>query len=75
MTDNLIFGYKWEDIQQAQQGEALSKIVPLAAAMAKDDICTEKDLELVETIGIAGIKEKGFFGVLDRLQRAGIIES
>ena len=73
MSD-LIFGYTWEQIQKAQQNGVLGEIVPIQAQMAKDDICTKKDLELFEKYGIKGLIEKQFYGVLDRLQRAGIYD-
>jgi hypothetical protein len=71
MSD-LIFGYTWDQIQAAQQGESLGQIVPLQAKMAKDDICTANDLELLEKHGIDGLIKKQFHGVLDRLERAGV---
>lgn len=70
--NDLIFGYTWEQIQAAQQGKSLHQVVPLQAQMAKDDICTKTDLELLEKHGIDGLIEKKFYGVLDRLQQAGI---
>ena len=71
--DDLIFGYTWEQIQAAQQGKALQCVVPLAAMAAKDDICTKRDLDLFIEHGEKGLKEKKLFGVIDRLERAGIL--
>ena len=72
-SNNLIFGYTWEQIQKAQQGEVLGQIVPLATKAAKDDICTRGDLELFEKYGEEGLKAMQFDGVIDRLTRAGVI--
>ena len=73
-VSDLIFGYTWEEIQAAQQGESLGKVVPLQAKMAKDDICTKNDLELLEKHGIGGLIERKFYGTLDRLQQAGVYD-
>lgn len=70
----LIFGYTWEEINKAQQGGVLGQILPLQARMAKDDICTNDDLKLLEEHGINGLIEKQFHGVLGRLQRAGVYD-
>ena len=71
--NNLIFGYSWEQLQAAQQGEVLRQVLPLAAKAAKDDICTEKDMDLFIEHGEAGLKEMQSYGTIDRLTRAGII--
>jgi len=69
MTD-LIFGYEWEEIKLAQQGKPLGrKILSLTNNI---DICKKSDLVLLEKHGIEGLKKMQFYGVLDRLQRAGI---
>ena len=70
----LIFGYTWAEIERAQQDGVLRQILPLQAQMAKDDICSNDDLKLLEEHGIDGLIEKQFHGVLDRLQRAGVYD-
>ena len=72
---DLIFGYTWEEIQRAQQGGQLRQILPLEAAMAKDDICSAEDLSLFQEHGKNGLITLGYFGTLDRLKRAGIIKN
>ena len=70
----LIFGYTWEQIQNAQQGKALGQTLPAIVDKAgKDDICSRDDLDLFEKHGESGLKEKQFFGVIDRLTQAGVI--
>ena len=69
MTDR-IFGHTWEDIQRAQSGGSLHKpLVPQPKPTASD-----ADLALLAEIGLAGLKQKGLFGVIDRLKTSGHIE-
>ena len=70
---NLIFGYTFEEIQAAQQGMPLTRALPLAAQVAKEALCTSEDMDLFNKHGETGLKEKQFYGVIDRLVRAGII--
>ncbi len=61
-----IFGYSWEQIQAAQQGKPLiSK--PLTKTMS---LCTQDDIDLLVKYGPQKLRDMGFYGVIDRLQRA-----
>ena len=63
----IIFGYTWEEIKNAQQGKPLGKPVKNYY-----NICTEDDIKLFIQYGEQGLRDIGFYGVLDRLQRAEI---
>jgi hypothetical protein len=69
MSD-LIFGYTWEQIQRAQQGGRLSDPIPPVDPNAP--ILKDGDLDLLEKHGMEGLEEMEFYGVIDRLKRAGI---
>ena len=73
--NDLIFGYTWEQLQAAQQGEVLRQVLPLAAKAAKDDICTKKDMDLFIEHGETELKEMQSYGTIGRLTRAGIISA
>ena len=68
--NKLIFGYTWEQIQKAQQGGTLQSFVPFDIPQI---VCTKEDIALFEEYGESGLKEKQFYGVIDRLAKAGII--
>jgi len=71
-----IFGYGWDDIQRAQQGGSLSRKVdtsrPMDSDMTPDRL--RADEALLNEHGVDGLKAKEFFGVLDRLKRAGLLD-
>lgn len=60
-----IFGYTWEEIKRAQQGGALARRIP--AGIYKP-LATDGDWELLERYGEAELRNRGYFGVLDRLE-------
>ena len=60
-----IFGYTWDEIKRAQQGGALARRIP--AGIYKQ-LATEGDWELLERYGEAELRNRGYFGVLDRLE-------
>ena len=68
-----IFGYSFEDIQRAQQGGRLSRPVDTTKP-ATTDHSFVKGQELLDAHGLDGLKAMGYFGVIDRLQRAGLIQ-
>lgn len=70
MSQDLIFGYTWEEIQRAQNGGRLQKTI---CTPVSNDPAIKSDLALLEKHGIDGLKSMQFFGVIDRLQRAGMI--
>ena len=74
MTNDLIFGYTWEQIQRCQQGGALSELCGRHAIGAKDDICKDGDIEALDEHGAEGLRAKGLFGIIDRLTRSGLME-
>lgn len=69
-----IFGYTFDEISAAQQkrgrlGHAIDTTKPAADDMHR----LEADRALLSEHGADGLRERGFFGVLDRLTRAGLI--
>ena len=60
-----IFGYTWDEIKRAQQGGALARRIP--AGICKQ-LATEGDWELLERYGEAELRNRHYFGVLDRLE-------
>ena len=68
---NDIFGYSWADIQRAQQGGSLGR--PIVPSSADDLQRLDLDRALLAEHGADGLKALGFFGCIDRLQRAGDI--
>lgn len=65
-----IFGRDWKQIQSAQQGGSLD--IPVRH---EDDIVKYRkaDLNLLKKYGTDGLRKMEYFGVLDRLKRAGMI--
>jgi hypothetical protein len=65
-----VFGYEWQDICRMQQG-----LPPLEIPDPKrvKEICTQRDLDLLFKYGERGLKERGFHGIVDRLQRSGVL--
>jgi len=68
-----ILGYPWDQIQRAQRGGRLADAVDTSKPPAPDPV-TQADRDLLAKHGADGLKTAGFFGTLDRLTRAGIIE-
>lgn len=67
-----IFGYSFEDIQRAQQKKGrLQKTVDLSVPVTH--ALMPGDMELLEKHGIDGLRAMQFFGVVDRLERNGIV--
>jgi hypothetical protein len=64
MSNDNIFGYSWSDIQRAQQGGRLSR--PIDTSKQSPDY-TESDRALLAEHGEQGLRDMGYFGVLDRL--------
>lgn len=65
-----IFGYEWEDIRRMQQGLPPMEM-PEPKVVTK--ICTQRDLDMLFKYGDRGLKERGYNGIIDRLQRAGVL--
>lgn len=69
---NSIFGYTFQEIERAQQGHRLGRAIDVSTP-PKIDGDLAKDRELLDAHGLDGLKAKGFFGTIDRLQRAGLV--
>ena len=70
MNDS-IFGYSFEDIRRAQQGGRLCRAIDLhnpAISQASDS-----DRALLAEHGAQGLRDRGFFGTIDRLETAGLM--
>jgi len=65
-----IFGYTWESIQARQQGTYKPELVPNTITKPQ---ATEEDIKQLKTIGLSGLKTKGFFGIIDRLTNSNLI--
>lgn len=63
-----IFGRSWNEIQVMQQGGPARKVDFGPAPEA-----TAGDRALLAEYGVAGLKAKGFWGVIDRLTTSGLI--
>ena len=74
MTD-LIFGYTWEEIQAAQQGKPLTHVPPGKTEGANAGPSLPGDIDLLTRLGLKELETRGYFGVIDRLARAGIINA
>lgn len=72
MKENLIFGYSWDAIKEAQKGKGLGRTVSYEQPK---EILMDGDMELFEDFGLEGLKERQFYGVIDRLTRAGVLSS
>lgn len=65
-----IFGHDWADIQRAQQGGQLHRPV---VRRNEPETLLPGDVDLLEKHGAAGLHSLQFFGVIDRLRRAGLL--
>ena len=66
-----IFGYSFEAISRAQQGNALTT-ERLSGTVVKP-IATSADIEALKTHGLDWLTDNQKFGTLDRLKTAGLI--
>lgn len=60
-----IFGYKWEEIKQAQQGGSLARRLPPGL---HKPLATPGDWELLSRYGEDELRNRAYYGVLDRLE-------
>ncbi len=66
-----IFGYSFDDIKRAQQGGRLCRAIDLnAPAMMQ---VSDSDRALLAEHGVQGLRDRGFFGTIDRLETAGLM--
>jgi len=66
----LILGRTWDDIQKMQRKEYVDNKV----RQQPIPVATEDDIKQLKEIGLDGLKEKQFYGVIDRLQNSKIIQ-
>jgi len=67
MSDS-IFGYSWEAIQRAQRGGRLQDRIDTSKPIAHD--VTDSDRALLAKHGsIQALKDAGFYGSADKLER------
>lgn len=65
MTEDLIFGRTWEEIQAMQNGTYKPRTVDMSKSGKREP--TERDRALLAEHGVAGLLEKKFLGTLDAL--------
>ena len=73
MSYDKIFGYDWEDIQKAQQKEPWRKSIDLSKSPTTNVDHLEADKALLLQHGEEKLRSMGFYGVIDRLERAGFL--
>ena len=73
MTD--ILGYTFDEILKAQQGERLGRAIDTSKPEPFDPVQERADLKLLVGCGEAKLRELGYFGVIDRLERGGYLSS
>lgn len=67
----LIFGKTWEEIRAIQQKTFTANTIKPGPM----PVATSQDIDLLKEYGIDGLREKQFFGVIDRLQNSEIIKN
>lgn len=73
---NDFFGHTWTEIQEMQQGKWKPKVIDVAKPSTEgEEAHLESDLAMLAEHGEEGLRDKGFFGVLGRLERAGKLVS
>ena len=71
MIDNLIFGYTFDEISLAQQGGRLGRVIDASKPVTDDSAMEESDLALLAQYGEQKLRDMGYMGVIDRLERGG----
>ncbi len=66
-----IFGYSFDDIKRAQQGGRLCRAIDLNAPAMMQVI--DSDRALLAEHGSQGLRDRGFFGTIERLEAAGLM--
>lgn len=66
-----IFGYSFEDISRAQQGGRLCRAIDLNNPTTNQ--VRDGDRALLAEHGAQGLRDRGFFGTIDRLETAGLM--
>lgn len=65
-----IFGYTWDEIKLAQQCGVLGRTI---SGEINKPLATDDDREMLERYGEAELRNRGYFGVLDRLKNSQLI--
>ena len=73
--NNEIFGYTFEEIRCAQQRGRLGRVIDTSKPIPIDPVREQADLALLVEHGDAKLREMGYMGVVDRLERAGYLSS
>lgn len=73
--NDTIFGYTWEEIQIAQQGGRLGRVIDTSKPAIDDSAIEESDLKLLAQYGERKLRDMGYIGVIDRLERGGHLSS
>ena len=66
-----IFGYSFDDIKRAQQGGRLCREIDLNAPAMRQ--VSDSDRALLAEHGAQGLRDRGFFGTIERLEGAGLM--
>ena len=70
-----IFGYSFDVINAAQQRGRLGRVIDTTKPLADDKARQDDDRKLLEQYGEKKLRDMGYMGVIDRLERNGIISS
>ena len=70
-----IFGYTFDEIKAAQQGQRLGRAIDATKPPQGAEKHLESDLKLLAQYGEAGLRDMGYMGVIDRLERGGHLSS
>ena len=74
MDDNIL-GYTFEEIKTAQQGGRLGRVIDTSKPAPFDPVQERADVKLLHGLGEAKLRELGYMGVIDRLERGGYLSS
>lgn len=70
-----VFGYTFEEIKAAQQGGRLGRLIDTSKPLPFDPVQERADVKLLQGLGEAKLRELGYMGVIDRLERGGYLSS
>lgn len=73
--DDKIFGYAFDEIKAAQQGGRLGRVIDTSKPEPFDPVQERVDVKLLHDLGEAKLRELGYIGVIDRLERGGYLSS
>ena len=73
MMDDKIMGYTFEEIRVAQQVGRLGRVIDVSKPAPVDPDRERADVKLLQDLGEAKLRELGYMGVIDRLERGGYL--